>query len=98
MSSLLKALKFSNSYDSDLAERILSNYLFPDLSPETAEPINPQMAVLHNETRQKLYNIVNLLCKGSDSNLHQAMDQLRDLVVRGMSDPVWLFQIALLTL
>lgn len=62
----------------------MNTYLFPDLSPETDEVIVPQVPVLHAETRQKLYRIVTLLCKRSDSNLYRVMEQLEDVVPRGM--------------
>lgn len=71
---------------SDLAERILSTYLFPELSPETDAPIVPQIPVMHGETRQKLYNIVELLCKRSDVNYYRTMELLEDVVPRGMLD------------
>lgn len=72
------------SFYSDLTEQILNTYLFPDLSPETDEVIVPQVPVMHTETRQKLYSIVTLLCKRSDSNLYRAMELLEDVVPRGM--------------
>lgn len=70
--------------NSDLAERILNSYLFPDLSPETDGPIVPQIPIMHTDTRQKLYNIVNLLCKRSDVTYSRVMEVLEDVVPRGM--------------
>ncbi|KAJ5591634.1 uncharacterized protein N7459_002003 [Penicillium hispanicum] len=66
----------------DLAEQILTTYLFPDLSPETDDLLSPQVPVMHSMTRQKLYSIINLLCKRNDANLFQTMEILDDLVPR----------------
>lgn len=41
---------------------------------------------MHGETRQKLYNIVNLLCKRSDVNYFRIMELLEEVVPRGMLD------------
>lgn len=62
----------------------MTNYLFPDLSPETENLMTPQVPVLHTLTRQKFYSIVNLLCKHNDVNLAQVMDQLEDIIPRGL--------------
>ncbi|KAJ5630628.1 uncharacterized protein N7484_010728 [Penicillium longicatenatum] len=69
----------------DLTENILNNYLFPDLSDVSNGPVIPRIPVMHTMTRQKLYNIVNLLCKRSHENLHQTMQQLEDIVPRDIS-------------
>ncbi|KAJ5605623.1 hypothetical protein N7510_008404 [Penicillium lagena] len=66
----------------DLAEKILATYLFPDLSEESSEPIVPQAPVMHNLTRQKLYNIINLLCKRNDDVYANVLDQLEAIVPR----------------
>ncbi|KAJ5668957.1 hypothetical protein N7462_010027 [Penicillium macrosclerotiorum] len=73
-----------------LAEKILGIYLFPDLSPETNGPITPQIPVIHNPTRQRLYNIVKLLCKQNDDNVTQVMEILEQVVPRDVSyGPNW---------
>ncbi|KAF7115388.1 hypothetical protein CNMCM5793_002204 [Aspergillus hiratsukae] len=47
----------------DLAEKLLDNYLFPNLSEESDSRIVPQIPVMHTQTRQELYGILSLLCK-----------------------------------
>ncbi|KAJ5898508.1 hypothetical protein N7504_008796 [Penicillium tannophilum] len=69
----------------DLADKILNTYLFPDLSDVSEGPVNPCIPVMHNLTRQKLYNIINLLCKRTHKNLHKTMQQLEDIVPRDIS-------------
>lgn len=76
---------YSFVLSSHLAEKILSTYLFPDLSLESSEPIVPQTPVMHHLTRQKLYNIINLLCKRSDDVYANVLDQMEAIVPRGMS-------------
>ena len=58
-------------------------YLFPDFSLDTDDPVIPQVPVMHSVTRQKLYSIINLLCKRSDVNMIQTMGILVDIVPRG---------------
>ncbi|KAJ5730261.1 uncharacterized protein N7483_004769 [Penicillium malachiteum] len=70
----------------DLAEQILRIHLFPELSMESIDgPIIPRIPVLHSLTRQRLYNVVNLLCKRSNDNLNLTMRQLEDVVPRDVS-------------
>lgn len=79
----------------DVAERILTTYLFPDLTPDSDGPevvqIEPKCPVMHSDTRKKLYNIVNLLCKRHEGNLNQVMSILHELVPRGelLSASTW---------
>lgn len=95
LDTLWALLDNKTSYDSltyfpsDLAAQILDNYLFPDLTPETDDQLVPRVPVMHTATRQKLFNIINLLCKQSDVNLAQVMDQLENAVPRGASDPLF---------
>ncbi|KAJ6006478.1 hypothetical protein N7451_004422 [Penicillium sp. IBT 35674x] len=69
----------------DLADKILNTYLFPDLSDVSEGPVIPCIPVMHTLTRQKLYNIINLLCKRTHENLHKTMQQLEDIVPRDIS-------------
>ncbi|KAJ5939410.1 hypothetical protein N7466_002544 [Penicillium verhagenii] len=69
----------------DLPEKILSIYLFPDLSETDDGPVVPRIPIMHQLTRQKLYKIVNLLCKRNDVILHHTMRQLEDIVPRDVS-------------
>lgn len=39
---------------------------------------------MHSETRKKLYNIVNLLCKRQEESLYQVMDLLEGVIPRGL--------------
>ncbi|KAJ5777163.1 hypothetical protein N7520_000409 [Penicillium odoratum] len=70
---------------SDLPEKILNTYLFPDLSDIVDSPITPRIPVMHTLTRQKLYNVINLLCNRTDENLHRTMRELEDVVPRDVS-------------
>ncbi|KAJ5151117.1 uncharacterized protein N7482_010369 [Penicillium canariense] len=66
----------------DLAEQVWNNYLFPELAPDTEEVIVPRIPLMHTVTREKLYNIVKLLCKRSDNNVARVMQQLEGVVPR----------------
>ncbi|KAJ6172641.1 hypothetical protein N7470_001708 [Penicillium chermesinum] len=69
----------------DLAEQILAKYLFPDLTPDGADPVVPLVPVMHSATRQKLYNIVLLLCKRSSLDTLSALKVMDELVPRDES-------------
>lgn len=70
---------------SDLAEQIISKYLFPELANENDETIVPRTPHMHTETRQKLYSIIRLLCKRSDDNVVRIMQHLEGVIPRGLS-------------
>jgi ubiquitin carboxyl-terminal hydrolase 34 len=70
---------------SDLAEQIISKYLFPELANENDEVIVPRTPHMHTETRQKLYSIIRLLCKRSDDNVVRIMQHLEGVIPRGLS-------------
>lgn len=69
----------------DLAERLLSKYLFPELSPDDEDPIVARVPVMHSMTRQRLYSIVSYLCKRNGTNLLHTLNFLDDLVPRDES-------------
>ncbi|KAJ5155272.1 hypothetical protein N7492_008075 [Penicillium capsulatum] len=79
----------------DVAAGIINNYLFPELTPEphasSSSSIAPRTPVMHSETRKKLYNIVNLLCKRHEGNLFQVMTSLEDVIPR---EAVWGMQVS----
>lgn len=63
-----------------LIERLVNNYLFPDLSePSDTEVIVPRIPVMHQETRQELYNILSLLCN-NEQNFAKIVDLMSDLI------------------
>ncbi|KAL4864454.1 hypothetical protein BDV12DRAFT_176122 [Aspergillus spectabilis] len=82
---LLKScLDIANSADIsidtfNLTEQLFDNYLFPDLSDPSEEPITPQIPVMHTQTRQELYAIVGLLSK-YDDNFYQLVGRLEDII------------------
>lgn len=68
---------------SDLIENLFNSYLFPDLSdPSETEVITPHVPVMHEETREELYNILVLLAKHAD-NYGKIMDLMIDLIPSG---------------
>lgn len=68
---------------SALIERLVNNYLFPDLSePSDTEVIVPRIPVMHQETRQELYNILSLLCN-NEQNFAKIVDLMSDLIPYG---------------
>ncbi|KAJ5368932.1 uncharacterized protein N7496_008692 [Penicillium cataractarum] len=74
----------------DLAEQIISKYLFPELANENDEVIVPRTPHMHTETRQKLYSIIRLLCKRSDGNVARIMQHLEGVIPRDESySPTW---------
>jgi ubiquitin carboxyl-terminal hydrolase 34 len=68
----------------DLIERLFNNYLFPELSENSDGLITPKIPLMHNETRDELYNILLLLCK-EPSNYERVVDLLDDLIPQGKS-------------
>ncbi|KAF3392464.1 Ubiquitin carboxyl-terminal hydrolase 34 [Penicillium rolfsii] len=74
----------------DLAEQIISKYLFPELANENDEVIVPRTPHMHTETRQKLYNILRLLCKRNGENVARIMRHLEGVIPRDESySPTW---------
>ncbi|KAJ5542931.1 hypothetical protein N7535_005353 [Penicillium sp. DV-2018c] len=69
----------------NMAEEIFNQYLFPDLSPETAEHAVPKVPVMHSNTRSSLYNVVGLLCKQSDDTYYQVLEMVNTNVPRDSS-------------
>ncbi|KAH3559095.1 hypothetical protein KXW20_006175 [Aspergillus fumigatus] len=63
----------------DLAEKLIDNYLFPNLSEESDNLIVPQIPVMHAQTRQELYGILSLLCKNSDDYC-TVLDCVKELI------------------
>ncbi|KAJ5888729.1 hypothetical protein N7495_008770 [Penicillium taxi] len=68
---------------SALAEEIVSRYLFPNLSSDHG-PVTPLVPIMPSMTRQKLLKIISLLCKRSDDTFHKVVNQLQELVPRGV--------------
>jgi hypothetical protein len=67
-----------------LIERLCSNYLFPDLSEHSEkEKITPRIPVMHEETREELYNILVLLCKQVE-NYAKVIELISDLIPHGI--------------
>lgn len=80
---------------SDLAEKLIDNYLFPNLSEESDHLIVPQIPVMHAQTRQELYGILSLLCKNSDDYC-TVLDCVKELIPAGttflfLASAAWLF-------
>ncbi|KAJ5770638.1 uncharacterized protein N7511_002689 [Penicillium nucicola] len=96
-SSLLEwCLKLANAANVhldtlDIAEQILSKYLFPDLSPEPDDKLEAQTPVMNSGTRQSLYSVVNLLCKQSDETYLRIMESLSTTVPRDVIHFDWAF-------
>ncbi|KAL4807372.1 hypothetical protein BDV18DRAFT_116297 [Aspergillus unguis] len=84
-SRLIKScLEIANSSDItlhtfDITEQLFDNYLFPDLSMESDEPITPLIPVMHSQTRQELYAILSLLSKYDDNYL-RLVKRLEDII------------------
>ncbi|KAJ5143206.1 Protein of unknown function DUF3517, partial [Penicillium bovifimosum] len=66
----------------NIAVEIFNQYLFPDLSPETAEHADPKIPVMHSNTRSSLYSVVGLLCKQSDDTYCQVLEMVNTNVPR----------------
>lgn len=76
----------------DLIEKLFNNYLFPDLSMESSNPISPQVPIMHSQTRQELYNILLLLCK-HDDNYPKIVELLEDIIPQDYTyAPNWCFE------
>ncbi|OQD90430.1 hypothetical protein PENANT_c001G09677 [Penicillium antarcticum] len=96
-SSLLEwCLKLANAANVHLdtlniAEQIMSMYLFPDLSPESDDKLDARAPVMNNGTRQTLYNVVSLLCKQSDETYFRIMEYLNTTVPRDVIHFDWAF-------
>lgn len=79
----------------DIMENVFNNYLFPDLSafaPGPMRAVNPQVPVMHNQTRQELYNILLLLSK-NDENYPKIIELLEDLIPQDYTyAPNWCFE------
>ncbi|KAL4879060.1 hypothetical protein BJY04DRAFT_220654 [Aspergillus karnatakaensis] len=76
----------------DLTEQLFDNYLFPDLSDRSEEPITPQIPVMHTQTRQELYSIVSLLSK-YDDNYNKLVARLEDIIPLDHTyQPGWCFE------
>ncbi|KAF7719522.1 Ubiquitin carboxyl-terminal hydrolase [Penicillium ucsense] len=74
----------------DIAEPIMGKYLLPELANETDDVIVPRTPLMHTETRQKLYNIIGLLCKQNVENIARTMQYLDGLIPRDESyNPTW---------
>lgn len=68
----------------DLTESLFDKYLFPDFSEPSSDLIVPRVPVMHNQTRQELYNILILLCK-FDDNYSKIVERLEDIIPEGLS-------------
>ncbi|KAL1967875.1 hypothetical protein VTN77DRAFT_2564 [Rasamsonia byssochlamydoides] len=77
----------------ELIESLFNNYLFPDLSvPSDTEVITPRVPVMHEETREELYNILVLLCKHVE-NYAKVIDLVSDLIPQDYTySPNWTFE------
>lgn len=65
-------------------ERLFTTYLFPHLSETSGtEAIQPSIPVMHNTTRQELYNILLRLCE-DQSNCEKMLALLGDVIPHGM--------------
>jgi ubiquitin carboxyl-terminal hydrolase 34 len=73
---------------SDLAEKLIENYLFPNLSEESDNLIVPQIPVMHTQTRQELYGILSLLCKYSEDYC-TVVDCVKELIPGGTNSSSW---------
>ncbi|KAJ5103007.1 hypothetical protein N7532_003536 [Penicillium argentinense] len=76
-----------------IGERILNDYLFPDLSPDHSDSsaddiiLVPRVPILHSATRHKLLEIVDQLSKRNDQNTVGILQQLVALIPRGQQTP-----------
>jgi ubiquitin carboxyl-terminal hydrolase 34 len=66
-------------------ERLFTTYLFPDLSqrPEKNQVVEPCIPVMHNVTRQEIYNVLILLCE-DQVNCGEMLKLLEDVISQGM--------------
>lgn len=74
----------NNSLCSDLARQLFDNYLFPDLSLPSNDTIEPQVPVMHSQTRQEMYNVIRILCRGNENYLSM-VECLEDIIPEGMT-------------
>lgn len=64
-------------------ERLFTTYLFPDLSHRTEHHvIQPNIPVMHNLTRQEIYNVLILLCE-DPANCGRMLELLKDIIPQG---------------
>ncbi|PGH36152.1 ubiquitin thiolesterase [[Emmonsia] crescens] len=77
---------------SNLMERLFTTYLFPHLSETSGtEAIQPSIPVMHNTTRQELYNILLRLCE-DQSNCEKMLALLGDVIPHDYTyEPNWVF-------
>ncbi|CAG8135950.1 unnamed protein product [Penicillium salamii] len=68
-----------------IAEQLLNKYLFPDFIPETGDHNDLQTPIMHTYTRQRLYNVVTLLCEQSDETYGRILELLDSTVPRESS-------------
>ena len=47
-------------------------------------PLNPRIPVMHNQTRQELYNVLLLLCKYK-GNYAKIIELLEDVIPQGLT-------------
>jgi ubiquitin carboxyl-terminal hydrolase 34 len=67
-------------------ERLFITYLFPDLSerPGKNQVVEPRIPVMHNVTRQEIYNVLILLCE-DQVNCGKMLKLLEDVIPQGMA-------------
>ncbi|KAL2848825.1 hypothetical protein BJY01DRAFT_211397 [Aspergillus pseudoustus] len=66
----------------NLVEQIFDRYLFPDLSHQPSSPselLEPQIPVMHAQTRQELFTMAGLLSH-DDNNYAQLVERLEDII------------------
>lgn len=65
-------------------EKLFTTYLFPELSePTETKVIQSSIPVMHNTTRQEIYNILLLLCE-DQANCERMLTLLDDVIPYGM--------------
>src|SRR5436190_1991008 len=78
-------------------ERLFTTYLFPDLSECPGnQVIQPSIPVMHNFTRQEIYNVLILLCEDR-ANCGKMLELLEDVIPQSMTRACRYVFFALLT-
>ncbi|EER45856.1 ubiquitin C-terminal hydrolase [Histoplasma capsulatum H143] len=77
---------------SNLMEKLFTTYLFPELSePTETKVIQSSIPVMHNTTRQEIYNILLLLCE-DQANCERMLTLLDDVIPYDYThEPNWIF-------
>ncbi|PGH08928.1 ubiquitin thiolesterase [Blastomyces parvus] len=77
---------------SNLMEKLFATFLFPELSdPSETEDIQPSIPVMHNATRQEIYNILLRLCE-DQTNYEKMLTLLDDVIPYDYThEPNWIF-------